>query len=117
MAGHETVENLTNEPELRWDAVNYYLAQENGFYIDPKCERSIQGFASGYIFDENAAKRGRRKAQKTGPNGKFSHIQDAIQAGALYFRGGWEYRSEQGVRLNRSGDQRATTRKQPFLVA
>lgn len=92
---YPTVENLTNDKHLRWDAVSHYLSQEGGFLIDPSCERLIEGFESGYVFDPLAAKRGQKKAQKHGPKGTFSHIHDALQAGALYFRGGHEYRAEQ----------------------
>lgn len=109
---YPTVENLTNDKELRWDAVNYYLGHENGFEIDVHCERLIEGFESGYILDPQAAKRGQRKAQKHGPKGQFSHIHDALQAGALYFRGGHEYRAE----AMQHSSRRTQTRKTNFLV-
>ena len=110
---YPTVENLTNDKELRWDAVNHYLGPDGGFFIDPSCERLIEGFEAGYLLDPAAAKRGQRKAMKSGPQGKFSHIHDALQAGALYFRGGHEYRAEQ---IQHHGGTRYKERKTSYLV-
>lgn len=101
---YEVVDNLVNDKEMRWDAVNYYLKPADGFLIDPKCERHIGGLNGGYQFDALAKKRGMRKAQKSGPNGVWSHMQDALQGAALYFRGGWEYRAETAHRMEATND-------------
>lgn len=82
-AGFKCVKPPTNDPERRIQAVErLLLAQIEGkalFLVDPKCERLIRGFKSGY----------RYKIKKNGEmedrpdKNEHSHLADALQYAAL----------------------------------
>jgi hypothetical protein len=78
----------TNDPERRIDAVIYFMmkavGEQRGLLVNPHCKMFIDGCKGGYHFPDKVsqAKRADRPVKNA-----FSHIHDAVQYVALYFRG------------------------------
>jgi hypothetical protein len=78
-AGFKCVKPPTNKPELRIQAVERLLSQQvEGkamYLIDPRCQKLIKGFRSGYRY--KVKKNG--ESEDSPDKNEFSHVHDANQ--------------------------------------
>lgn len=87
-AGFKIMPHVAQDPEKRWAAVRYFLDRDM-LEVNENCEELLEGFRGGYQWEKATGSKTVRKALKN----RSSHIQDALQAGCLYFQGGHERHS------------------------
>lgn len=77
---------VSNDPQLRNDAVAYFLNRPGGFIADPHCVDLIEAMAGGYRFKKrNSSDLDAGYKDKPEKN-RHSHISDALAYQCLYFR-------------------------------
>lgn len=76
--GLKVIPARTNNIQARLNAVDEYLMRQvdgdPAFLVDPRCTRLKAAMMGGYRFDKHGD-----KIEKTGPNGKHSHVAEALQ--------------------------------------
>jgi len=82
----------TNNPEIRWEAVRWFLEQmrdgKPAFQLHPRCGTLRRGFNGGYQLRRMQIV-GQTKYSEKADKNKFSHDHDALQYLAMYFREGY----------------------------
>lgn len=74
----------TNAFQVRRDAVNWLLMKHDGFYIHENCEWAVQAMGGGYQWSKPNV--GYDQSHQSALKNKFSHVADAIQYFAMYFK-------------------------------
>jgi hypothetical protein len=84
-----------NEFPIRRDATNKYLKRRNGYVIDEeRCPDTVSAFLGNYQWDDSRAGASNQKPKKTGEEGWYSHIADAVMGVFVYFEQGAEVYSD-----------------------
>ena len=82
----------TNKPNVRIDAVKYYLHRKGGFIMSQQIKSLRKGFAGGYHFEYKRgavdSNTGQAAIQEKPAKGIYSHVHDALQYIALLLREG-----------------------------
>lgn len=99
----------TNDPDIRIDAVDYFLQREGGFIVDPKCSTIIEAMLGGYRYKKRNSSDMDSTYKDRPEKNKFSHPADALQYAALFHRLG--SRSGTGQKV------RSTAPRKKFLYA
>ncbi len=72
----------SNDPDLRWESVRYFLGRlvsgKPAFWIDRSCSILRKGFVSGYQF-KRLQLAGEARFKETADKNRFSHPHDALQ--------------------------------------
>lgn len=84
--GFRVVPAFSNALQMRLDAVRYFLNRREGFALNPECVMLYKGFVSKYVFDRVKGTNGHYKNAPT--KNEYSHIHDALQYAAMYYRHG-----------------------------
>lgn len=98
----------TNDPDIRIDAVDYFLAREGGFIVDPKCTTIIEAMLGGYRYKKRNSSDKDSTYKDRPEKNKYSHPADALQYAALFH--------QKGSRSPRRG-QRVQKPSKKFLYA
>jgi hypothetical protein len=86
MRGIKTFPALTNKFSTRKEAVDFFLARDEGFVVSPHLTHVREVMSAGYVWKETRNNAG--KVLDTADKNEFSHMADAIQYLALYARYG-----------------------------
>lgn len=84
--GFRVVPAFSNALQMRLDAVRYFLGRRTGFALNPECVILYKGFVSRYVFDRVKGSDGHYKSVPT--KNEYSHVHDALQYAAMYYRHG-----------------------------
>jgi hypothetical protein len=80
----------TNNPQVRWEAVRYFLQQlrdgKPAFLLHPRCKMLRKGFNGGYKLRRIQLAGSEKFSEKADKN-KFSHPHDGLQYLALHIKG------------------------------
>ena len=92
--GIEAFAANSNDPEMRWEAVRWYLEQlrdgKPAFRLHPKCRYIISGFNGGYQFRRLQIGGSVARYHEAADKNKYSHPHDALQYLCMYYRGDYE---------------------------
>lgn len=86
MRGIRTYPAITNNFVKRKEAVDYFLARDEGFVVSPHLTHTREVLGAGYVWKETRNNAG--KVLDIADKNEFSHMADAIQYLALYARYG-----------------------------
>lgn len=81
--GLAAVPAISNDIALRLSAVEYFLARNDGFAIDPACGTLIEGLSGGYRYKKRNPSDIDSSWKDTPEKNKFSHGNDGLQYAAL----------------------------------
>jgi hypothetical protein len=89
-AGFDVEPAITNEFVARREAVTYYLTKlVNGkpaYQLSPRCDVIRKGMLGHYLYRRMRVSGSERYTDRPEKN-MYSHLQDAVQYGALYYKG------------------------------
>lgn len=92
--GIEAFAANSNDPEIRWEAVRWYLEQlrdkKPAFRVHPRCRYLISGFNGGYQLRRLQIAGAEAKYHEKADKNKYSHPHDALQYLCMYYRGDYE---------------------------
>lgn len=84
--GIKTYPAVTNIFSKRKEAVDWFLARDEGFVVSPHLTHTREALGAGYVFKESRNAKG--QVLDVPDKNEYSHIADAIQYLALYARFG-----------------------------
>ena len=92
--GIEAYAANSNDPEIRWEAVRWYLEQlrdgKPAFLIHPRCKYLIKGFNGGYQLRRLQVAGSEAKYHDKADKNKYSHPHDGLQYLMMFYRGDYE---------------------------
>lgn len=116
--GLKVYKPLTNKFKPRRDSVTDLLSRHGRFYVHPQCTTIIGGFMGGYRWKEQRGVA--NEHLRPDKSDIHSHVQDAIQAVALYLKSGGEtyvpFQSHDEFDM-RSLNQQSRNQRPKFLYA
>ena len=104
--GYQVEKFMSNNPQDRWSAVNYYLGLHEGLLIDPRCVELIKGFDGDYVFQKTKQGNSRGTVDKTLP---ITAYQDCLQAMCQLVQDGYEVASTTYSAMDRYGSYEKET--------
>lgn len=99
--GIKTVPAITNDFVKRKEAVDWFLARDEGFVVSPHLVHTREALGAGYVYKEKRNSQG--QTLDVADKNEFSHIADAIQYLCLYARFGGGSLSKPSVTNSTSG--------------
>lgn len=92
--GIEAFAANSNDPEIRWEAVRWYLEQlrdgKPAVQVHPRCKYLISGYNGGYQLRRLQIAGAEAKYHEKADKNKYSHPHDANQYLFMYYRGDYE---------------------------
>lgn len=113
--GIKTYPAITNAFVKRKEAVDWFLARDEGFLVSPHLTHTREALGAGYVYKESRNNKG--QVLDVADKNEYSHIADAIQYLALYARFGGGSLSKPGHVHQRADGAASGSGRRPFKWA
>lgn len=97
-------DEMSNDPQARWTAVNNFLKRQNQLKISEECEKLLEGFEGEYVYKQQ---RDGVELKQVDKRKHHTAYQDCLQAMCQLIDGGYETASSSvmGTRRDTYGDE------------